>query len=134
MKLTAIGVRLQVIVSIALNLKEIEYEYIPVHLVKEGGQQHSEDYKLLNPGELVPALVDSDNESDIILNQSLAIIEYLDELKPEINRLIPEHKLDRAGFEPSLMTSLVPQPIQNLRDYSIWNNTFLPVRKTKLHG
>ena len=103
-------------VRIALNLKEIEYEYIPVHLVKEGGQQHSDDYKLLNPGELVPALVDSDNESDIILNQSLAIIEYLDELKPETNRLVPEHKLDRARVRTvSYDLACDTQPIQNLR-------------------
>lgn len=103
-------------VRIALNLKEIEYDYIPVHLVNDGGQQHKEGYKLLNPGELVPTLVDSENESDIILNQSLAIIEYLDELRPSINRLIPEHKLDRARVRTvAYDLACDTQPIQNLR-------------------
>ena len=103
-------------VRIALNLKGIDYEYIPVHLVKDGGQQHSENYQLLNPGELVPTLVDSDNEHDIILNQSLAIIEYLDERFPDVNRLVPEHKLDRARVRMvSHDLASDTQPIQNLR-------------------
>lgn len=103
-------------VRIALNLKEIEYEYLPVHLVKDGGEQHSTEYKMLNPAELVPTLVDSDNESDIILNQSLAIIEYLDERFPEINKLIPDHKLDRARVRAvAYDLACDAQPIQNLR-------------------
>ncbi len=103
-------------VRIALNLKEIDYEYIPVHLVKDGGEQHSNEYKLLNPAELVPTLVDSDNESDIILNQSLAIIEYLDERFPETNKLIPDHKLDRARVRAvAYDLACDAQPIQNLR-------------------
>ena len=103
-------------VRIALNLKEIQYEYIPVHLVKDGGQQHSDDYKLLNPGELVPTLVDSENEYDIILNQSLAIIEYLDERFPEKHKLLPEHKLDRARVRTvAYDMGCDAQPIQNLR-------------------
>lgn len=103
-------------VRIALNLKNIEYENIPVHLVKDGGQQHQSDYKLLNPGELVPTLVDSENEHDIILNQSLAIIEYLDEAYPDINRLIPAHKLDRARVRMvAYDLACDTQPIQNLR-------------------
>ena len=64
-------------VRIALNLKGVEYDYVPVHLVKNGGEQHSSEYSQLNPAHLVPTLVDDDE--DIILNQSLAIIEYLDE-------------------------------------------------------
>ena len=55
-------------VRIALNLKQLEYQNIPVHLVKDGGQQHSETYLGLNPAELVPTLIDDDE--DIILNQS----------------------------------------------------------------
>ena len=67
-------------VRIALNLKGLEYEYVPVHLVMEGGQQHQEGYDRLNPAHLVPTFVDDDE--DIILNQSLSIIEYLDEINP----------------------------------------------------
>ncbi len=81
-------------VRIALNLKGLEYEYIPVHLTADGGQQHKPDYINLNPSELIPTLVDDDE--DIILNQSLAIIEYLDERFPGECSLMPVHALDRA--------------------------------------
>lgn len=101
---------------IALNLKGLDYEYCPVHLVKDGGQQHSEEYAILHPGELVPTLVDTDNENDIVLNQSLAIIEYLDERFPEPYRLMPEHKLDRARVRTlSYDIACDAQPIANLR-------------------
>ena len=74
-------------VRIALNLKGLEYEYVPVHLVKDGGEQHHAAYDSLNPSHLVPTFVDDDE--DIILNQSLSIIEYLDERYPEPYSLIP---------------------------------------------
>ncbi|TLU64912.1 maleylacetoacetate isomerase [Thalassotalea litorea] len=66
-------------VRIALNLKQIEHELISVHLVKDGGQQHSDSYKLLNPSELVPTLVDGDFK----LNQSMAILDYLEQKFPQ---------------------------------------------------
>lgn len=103
-------------VRIALNLKAVPYEYHAVHLVKDGGQQHQAEYTMLNPGELVPTLVDDDIENDITLNQSLAIIEYLDERFPEVNRLIPEHKLDRARVRTvAYDLACDVQPIANLR-------------------
>lgn len=71
-------------VRIALNLKKLNYETAPVHLVKNGGEQHGAEFAALNASELVPVLVDG----DITLNQSLAIIEYLDEQYPEV-KLIP---------------------------------------------
>ena len=66
-------------VRIALHLKEINFESIPVHLVKDGGEQHSLEYVELNPTHLVPTLVDG----DITLNQSLAILDYLEEKYPQ---------------------------------------------------
>lgn len=45
-------------VCIALNLKGLPYTYIPVHLLKDGGQQHTLDYQRINPTKLVPTLVD----------------------------------------------------------------------------
>ena len=65
-------------VRICLNLKELKYESKSVHLVRNGGEQHSAEYHELNASELVPVLVDG----DIQLNQSLAIIQYLDEQYP----------------------------------------------------
>lgn len=101
-------------VRIALNLKQLPYEYEAVHLVKDGGQQRQDLYKGLNPSQLVPTFVDEDE--DIILNQSLAIIEYLDERFPELHRLLPEHKQQRARVR-ALAYDLAAdiQPIANLR-------------------
>tara|TARA_B100001063_G_C16726110_1_gene536491 strand:+ start:546 stop:1202 length:657 start_codon:yes stop_codon:yes gene_type:complete len=101
-------------VRIALNLKGVEYQYVPVHLVNEGGQQHSAPYKQLNPAQLVPTLVDDDE--DIILNQSLAIIEYLDERFPSPYQLIPSHKTERARVR-ALAQDIAcdTQPLSNLR-------------------
>ncbi len=63
-------------VRIALNLKELDYQEIPVNLLK--GEQHSAEYKAINPQGLVPTL----KMGDITLSQSLAIIGYIDELHP----------------------------------------------------
>src|SRR5262245_50563410 len=65
-------------VRIALNLKGLDYEIIPVHLLNNGGEQFSEKYKDINPQSLVPALQDGNKT----LTQSLAIIEYLDAIHP----------------------------------------------------
>ena len=78
-------------VRIALNLKDIAFESISVHLVKNGGEQHSDDYSKLNPNNLVPTLVDG----DFSLNQSLAIIDYL-ELRNPANSLYPQDIKSRA--------------------------------------
>ncbi|MGB3727001.1 MAG: maleylacetoacetate isomerase [Glaciecola sp.] len=101
-------------VRIALNLKQIQYEYIPVHLLKEGGQQRTEDYQRLNPAMLVPTFVDDDE--DVTLNQSLAIIEYLDEKYPDTPTLLPKHTLDRARVR-MLAQDIASdmQPLINLR-------------------
>ncbi len=61
-------------VRIALNLKGLPYEYRSIHLVKKGGEQHSNDYKKLNPAEQVPTLVDG----AFVLSESMAIIDYLE--------------------------------------------------------
>ena len=101
-------------VRIALNLKQLDYEYVPVHLVKDGGEQHSERYVGLNPAQLVPTFVDEDE--DIILNQSLAIIEYLDEKYPEPYSLIPPHKVARARVRTVAQDVACDiQPLANLR-------------------
>ncbi|NVJ60272.1 MAG: maleylacetoacetate isomerase [Gammaproteobacteria bacterium] len=62
-------------VRIALNFKQVSYENLSIHLVKDGGQQHTPEYRELNPQGLVPLLIDN----DLKLSQSSAIIEYIDE-------------------------------------------------------
>ncbi|WP_407295210.1 maleylacetoacetate isomerase [Stutzerimonas zhaodongensis] len=78
-------------VRIALNLKGLAYENLPVHLVKDGGEQHSTEYRALNPQGLVPLLVDGEHR----IGQSLAIFEYLDEIFP-LPPLLPDDPVDRA--------------------------------------
>ncbi|MCW8107675.1 maleylacetoacetate isomerase [Alteromonas ponticola] len=101
-------------VRIALNLKGLEYEYIPVHLVKDGGEQNKDEYVRLNPSQLVPTLVD--DEEDIILSQSMSMIEYLDEKYPDRTPLLPAHALERARVRALAMdVACDVQPIANLR-------------------
>jgi maleylacetoacetate isomerase len=66
-------------------LKQLSCEHESVHLVKNGGEQHSAEYQTLNPNELVPTLVDG----DFTLNQSFAILDYLEAKYPQ-NPLLPE--------------------------------------------
>jgi len=96
---------------IALNLKGITAEYAFVHLLKEGGQQHAASYKTINPQELIPTLVDDGHA----ISQSLAIIEYLDEVKPE-PPLLPGSAAARArvrGLGYAIACDI--HPINNLR-------------------
>jgi maleylacetoacetate isomerase len=98
-------------VRIALNLKGLAYESLPVHLRRGGGEQHSADYKKKNPQELVPALEDQGR----ILTQSLAIIEYIEERHPE-PPLLPKEPADRALVRAmALAVACEIHPIQNLR-------------------
>ena len=98
-------------VRIALHIKGLPYEYVPVHLLKDGGQQHSVDYQRINPAELVPALVDGGHS----ISQSLAIMEYLDETHPE-PALLPRDALGRARVR-ALAQSIACEihPLNNLR-------------------
>jgi maleylacetoacetate isomerase len=78
-------------VRIALNLKGLSYEIIPVHLTRGGGEQRRPEYRDINPQKRVPALAVSGE----VLTQSLAIIEYLDETQRE-PPLLPADPLVRA--------------------------------------
>jgi maleylacetoacetate isomerase len=79
-------------VRIALNLKGLAYETVPVHLVKEGGHNRRPEFRAINPQMRVPAL--SVPTGDVLI-QSLAIIEYLDETHPE-PPLLPQDPIARA--------------------------------------
>jgi maleylacetoacetate isomerase len=79
-------------VRIALNLKGIAYETAPIHLVKEGGHNKRPEFRAINPQMRVPVLVTPQGD---VLIQSLAIIEYLDEIHPE-PALLPKDPIARA--------------------------------------
>jgi maleylpyruvate isomerase len=102
-------------VRIALNLKGLSYETVPVHLLRNGGEQLAAEYRKLNPDGLVPALVDDALGDAAALRQSLAIIEYLEEIHPE-PALLPKMPEDRAyvrGIALSIACDI--HPLNNLR-------------------
>jgi len=102
-------------VRIALKLKGLSYDYLPVHLTKEGGEQHRAHYRDLNPQGLVPALRVDGIDQPHLLTQSLAIIEYLEEKYPSPN-LLPFDLEERAYVRSlALMVSCDIHPLNNLR-------------------
>jgi len=101
-------------VRIALNLKGLAYRQVPVHLLKDGGQQRGEQYRALNPQQLVPLLVDEGN-GGVRIGQSLAILEYLDEVFP-VPALLPVDPLKRARVRAlALHIACEIHPLNNLR-------------------
>ena len=102
-------------VRIALSLKGLAYDVVPVHLLRNGGEQFKPEYRELNPDALVPAFVDDEDGSSQVLTQSLAIIEYLEERYP-VPPLLPFNSCDRA-FVRSIALSIACDihPINNLR-------------------
>jgi len=102
-------------VRIALALKKLDYEYLPVHLVKN--EQLAPAFRALAPAQLVPALVLDDAASGLpaTITQSLAIIEYLDETVPE-PPLLPADALGRARVRAiALDIACEIHPLDNLR-------------------
>lgn len=98
-------------VRIGLKLKGLEYESVPVHLLKDGGQQLQSEYRAVNPSALVPAL----HDNGATITQSLAILEYLDEVHPLVP-LMPRDALGRARVRSLALTIACDiHPINNLR-------------------
>jgi len=98
-------------VRIALHYKAIDFEYLPVHLLNNGGEQHSPQYRALNATGGVPTLVHNGRA----LGQSRAILEYLEALVPQ-PALIP-----KDPFQKALMSQICDNincemhPLGNLR-------------------
>jgi maleylpyruvate isomerase len=101
-------------VRIALNLKGLKYSYVPVHLIRDGGQQHRPEFLALNPQGMVPALELEQDGATHVLTQSIAILEYLEEAHPT-PALLPKDLFRRARVRQ--LTEIVNssiQPLQNL--------------------
>jgi len=98
-------------VRIALNLKKLPFEYSSVHLSRGGGEQFSPEFRELNALSLVPVLEDGAHR----ISQSLAIIEYLDEVYPD-PPLLPRSAAERARVR-ALAQSVACEihPLNNLR-------------------
>lgn len=107
-------------VRIALNLKGLAYESRPVHLVRDGGEQHQPDYRALNPQELVPCLVDRGQ----VFTQSTAIMEYLEETHPS-PPLLPADPAGRARVRAlAQLLACDVHPLGNLRVLQYLGSTF----------
>lgn len=97
-------------VRIALNLKGIAYEPVPVNLV--AGEQNAPDYAALNPGQGVPALVLDDGT---VLPQSMAILDWLEEIYPE-PALLPRDAIGRVRVRAAALAIATDiHPVNNLR-------------------
>lgn len=98
-------------VRIALNIKGLDYQSVPKHLLRDGGEQRKDDYLALNPQGLVPAL----DHDGAFITQSLAICEYLEEIRPE-PRLLPGDAAARAQIRAmALAVACDIHPLNNLR-------------------
>lgn len=100
-------------VRIALALKRLDCELVPIHLLKH--EQTSDGFAAIAPAKLVPLLKVGGEDGDELLTQSLAIIEYLDEVHPEPS-LLPGNAFDRARIR-SLAQDIACEihPLDNLR-------------------
>jgi len=98
-------------VRIALNLKGLKADMRFVHLLKDGGAQHSNDYKKINPLQLVPSMID-DGQT---ISQSLAILEYLEEQAPEPPLLPRDSKARARVRQIALSIACDIHPLNNLR-------------------
>ncbi|MEG1970653.1 MAG: maleylacetoacetate isomerase [Burkholderiaceae bacterium] len=98
-------------VRIALNFKGLDYQTWPTHLLRGGGEQLGPAFRALNPAALVPVLEDGGR----VLTQSIAIIEYLEELHPE-PALLPRDPWARAQVRAlALAVACEIHPLNNLR-------------------
>jgi maleylpyruvate isomerase len=99
-------------VRIALNLKGLAYEAQPVHLLRDGGEQLADTYRAVNPSALLPTLEDDDGT---VIGQSLAILEYLEETRPQ-TPLLPTDPAGRARVRALALTVVADtHPLGNLR-------------------
>ena len=99
-------------VRIGLQLKALAYVAHPVHLVRDGGEQHAAAYAQLNPQELVPTL----RHGQVVIPQSLAILEYLDEAFADSAPLLPTGPAARARVRAlAQVIACDVHPLNNLR-------------------
>ena len=97
-------------VRIALALKGLAYETHPVHLMKDGGEQHHPEFLALNPQGFVPAMRDGER----MITQSVAIIEYLEETRGQ-PPLLPTGSRERAFVRAvALAIACDIHPLNNL--------------------
>jgi len=98
-------------VRIACNLKQLDYETVAARLVRGGGEQSDPSYLRLNPQGQVPALGDG----AAVITQSMAIIEYLEEIHPEPPLLPADHIVRPRVRALAQIFACDIHPLNNLR-------------------
>jgi maleylacetoacetate isomerase len=97
---------------IALELKNLNYTYVPVHLTNNGGEQNQETYRNLNPMGGLPTL----EHNGKFISQSFAIIEYIDEVFSGGYKLLPTDSFQRAKIRQVCeLVNADIHPLQNLK-------------------
>lgn len=115
-------------VRIALNFKQLDYEYAPIHLLKNGGEQFSESYRKLNPMGQVPCLI----EDETVVGQSLAIFKYLEAKYPK-HPLFPKDPVKAAHvWEVCEIVNSGVQPLINLSVLGELNKRFQATDEDKI--
>lgn len=132
-------------VRIALELKGVPYEYAPIHLLRDGGEQHGDEHRARNPMRQVPTLEFTENGVTRRLSQSVAILEFLEERFPA-PALLPADVWLRARTRQLVETvNSGIQPLQNLEpmryvrdelkgDASAWTRHFIHRGMTALEA
>jgi maleylpyruvate isomerase len=122
-------------VRLVLAYKGLPYTYVPVHLMRNGGEQHTDVFKAMNPKAEVPVLEVPSEEGPLFIAQSMAVMEYLEEVFPH-KPVLPQKPLLRAyvrqacemvnaGIQP-LQNSSVTQHLSSLGvDTSVWIAHFM---------
>lgn len=104
-------------VRIGLHLKGLKFDYVPVHLVKDGGEQNSAAYRTLNPMRTLPTLEWTEADGSVRrLSQSLPVLEYLEERFPA-PALLPADAFLRA--KSRMLAEMVNSGIQPLQNLSV---------------
>lgn len=113
---------------IALHWKGLSFKYLPVHLLKQGGEQNTDQYRTLNPAAEVPTLVHGKH----VISQSMAILQYLDEVFPA-KALFPRDPYLKAKVIQFCEGINCIQPYQNLRTLQVLEKDFgfLPAQKDR---
>ncbi len=115
-------------IRLVLAYKEMDYQYIPVHLLNQGGEQHLADYQAKNPMRQVPTL----HDGNFCLSQSMAILEYLEEAYPDKPQLLPKDLKERALVrEFCEIINSGMQPLQNLSTLQALEEFFSPLAEVK---
>lgn len=107
-------------VRLAFSIKHLDYTPFEIHLIHHGGEQNSPQYRQINPQGLVPSL----EINGQILTQSLAIIEYIEEIHPE-RPLLPKNPFEKATVRSlALLIACDIHPLNNLSVLNQLKQTF----------